>query len=161
MLAWQLYRNLENSLKDFLDAKVILDSVTDINGVNVPIRVGRKNDSNWSLPCITVYFESETSTRFELGSNNTLDLELMIIDIFATNEGERIDLAHWVKETIKDGFTYYSYTPNESDPQNPTKVAGDLTTVDFITNTRVSLGVNVDPIDAHRHRISIQVDLNS
>ena len=157
MLAWQLYRNLENSLKDFLDQKIIDDSVTDINDVNVPVRVGRKNDDNWTLPCISLYVESETLERFEIGSNNRDDRQLIIIDIYATNEGERLDLAKWLSTTINNGWRYYSYTPNIATPESPTKVAGGLVNVDFLTNTRVNLGQNTDEIDAHRHRVTINV----
>ena len=157
MLAWQLYRNLENSLKDFLDTKITTDSVTDINGVKVPVRVGRKNDNDWTLPCISVYMESETLIPFEIGSTLKDDRQLIIIDIYATNEGERLDLAKWLTTTINDGWRYYSYTPNIATPESPDKVAGGLVNVDFLTNTRVNLGQNSDELDAHRHRVSINV----
>ena len=156
MLVWQLYRNLENSLKYFLDTEITAHSVTDINSNLIPVQVGRKTDNNWSLPCIIVYFESETNVRLECGSNLTEDQELMLINIYATNEGERLDLAKWVTDTIKNGWRYYSYTINPSLPETPTKTAGGLVSLDFVTNTRVTLGENVSPIDAHRHRISIR-----
>lgn len=156
MLVWQLYRNLENSLKYFLDTQVIADSVTDIDGNNVSIYVGRKSDNTWTIPCITISFDIETNTRLEIGSNLRDDRYLIILDIYATNEGERLDLAKWLRDSLEDGFRYYSYTYNISNPDSPTKVAGGLVNVDFLTNTRVDLGQNVDTVDAHRHRISIQ-----
>jgi len=155
MLDWGIYRNIENSLKDFLTEKVTEDSVTDINGTEVPVRVGRKTDNDWTLPCITVYLDNEIAERAFVGSNQRFDSYLLMIDIFATNEGERLDLAGWVKSTINDGFRYYASTPNESDPYNPTKVAGGLVNINFLTNARVALGQNVDAEDAHRHRISV------
>lgn len=155
MLAWQTYRCIENSLKDFLTTKVSDDSVTDINGVAVPIRVGRKEDNDWTLPCITFYLDNETAERAFVGSNQRLNSYLIIIDIFATNEGERLDLAQWLKDTINDGFRYYTYTPSASTPNVPTKVAGGLVNINFLTNSRVALGQNVDKEDAHRHRISV------
>jgi len=157
MLAWGILRNLENSIKDFLDTEIITDSVTDINGVNIPVRVGRKNDDNWTLPCISLYNESETLSRFEIGSNNRDARELIIIDIYATNEGERLDLAKWLTDTINNGLRYYTYTYKPSNPESPTKVAGGWINVDFLTNTRVSLGQNISEIDAHRHRVSVNV----
>ena len=157
MLSWQLYRNEENSLRDFLTTEISNDGITDINGNAIPVRVGRKEDDNWTLPCIAVYFESETAPRFEIGSNNRDDRQLMIIDIFATDEGERVDLAKWVTDTINDGFRYYTYTVNQSTPESPDKVAGALLNVDFLTNGRVNLGQNVDQFDAHRHQITITV----
>ncbi len=155
MLSWGLYRNLENSLKYFLDTQIATDNVTDINGNAVPVRVGRKADNDWTLPCISLYIESETSPRLEIGSNNRDDRYLLIVDIYATNEGERLDIARWLKEEIKNGFRYYSYSPNLSNPDSPTKVAGGLVNINFLTNDRVNLGQNVDSFDAHRHRITI------
>jgi len=157
MLEWGFDRNLENSLQDFLTTEVVNDSVTDINGVNVPIRIGRKNEDDWSLPCISVYVDSETAPRLEIGSNVRNDKQTMIIDIFATNEGERLDIARWVTNVINDGFRYYAFTPNASDPTSPTKIAGRLVQIDFLTNNRVSLGQTISEIDNHRHTIVINV----
>ena len=157
MLAWQLYRNLENSLKDFLDTEISNDSVTDINGTLIPVRVGRKEDDNWTLPCISIYMESETLESFEIGSNNKDDRQLLIIDIYTTNGGERLDVAKWLTVAINNGWRYYSYTPDINTPETPTKVAGGLVNVTFLSNTRVNLGQNLDIIDSHRHRVSINV----
>ena len=157
MLSWQKFRNLENSLKDFLDTNISNDSVTDINNALVPVRIGRKEDTNWTLPCISLYFESETAERFEIGSNNRDRRELVIIDIYATNEGERLDLANWLTDIINNGLQYYTYTYNSNNPELPTKTLSGWINVDFLSNTRVNLSQNISEIDAHRHRISINV----
>lgn len=150
-MSWSTYRNLEASLKDHLD------ELAEEDGLNVNIRVGRKNDSNFTLPCIVCYFESETSERLEIGSNNTFDRKLFIFDIFATSEGERLDLAEWLKEAIRDGWKWYSYASSETTPLEPTKTEEGRVTINFLTNSRITLGNNVDPIDAYRHRITVQV----
>ena len=155
MLPWGIHRNIQSSLYDFLLAQVVTDEVTDDKGDNITVRVGRKNDKDWTLPCVTFYVDNETSPRAELGTNNRMNSYLVILDIYATNEGERADVAGWLKESIKNGFRYYAYTPSQATPQTPTKVAGGLVEVDFLTNARVALGQNVDEEDAHRHRISI------
>ena len=156
-MTWRLYRNIENSLKDFLDIEISNDSLTAEDGSSIVVRVGRKEDDNWTLPCISLYVESETLERFEIGSNKRDDRQLIIIDIYATNEGERLDLAKWLIDTINDGWRYYTYSYNSSNPESPTKVAGGWTSVDFLENTRVTLGQNIDIWDAHRQRISINV----
>lgn len=157
MLSWKLFRSLENSLADFLTAQITADAVTDINGNAVSIRVGREFNTSWTLPCITLYYESETASRFEIGSNKRDDRQLIIIDIFATNEGERLDVAKWLTDTINDGWRYYTYTANPGNPDSPTKVAGGWVNVDFVTNGRVALGQDVDQFEAHRHQISINI----
>lgn len=151
MLTAGFDKNLENSLKDFLYSEITTGNI------DCDIRVGRKEDNSWSIPCITLYVESKVAPRLEIGSNKRAKVHLMILDIYATNDGERLDLANWLEDTINDGFRYYSYTPNISNPESPTKVAGGLVEVDFVTNSRVSLGQNIDETDKYRHRITINV----
>ena len=153
-MSWRTYRNIEASLYDFLTSQATADSLVDVHGDSVNFRVGRKNDNDWTLPTISFYFESETRERLEIGSNNRIDLQLIIIDIFAENEVDRLEFAKWVVDTINNGWTYYVYTGQSSG--TPTKVASGLVNVNFLTNTRVALGENVSNFDAHRHRISIQ-----
>jgi len=159
MLNWGLYRNLENSTKDFLDEEIFEENVTDYNNVLVPVRIGRKDSNDWSLPCISVYCESETSpARLYVGSNLRDRKFLLIFDIYATDEGERLDISSWLTKKIENGFRYYEYTQTVGDPENPTKTSNGLVNIDtIINNTRVKLGDNVDTIDAHRHRISLNV----
>lgn len=159
-LTWSKYRCIENSLCDLLNTELVSDEIKDINNTQIIARVGRKEDNDWVLPTITIYLDNVNSPKEFIGSNETLDVHLIIIDIYATNEGERLDLAKWVFDTIKNGFRYYTYTPNLSNPSSPTKVADRWIHVNFITNTRVSLGQNIDEEDAHRHRISINCDFN-
>jgi len=154
-LEWRTSRNIENSLYVFLTDQVDENSVTDSNNVNIPIRVGRKVSKDWTLPCITIYLDDKTSERAEVGSNNRLKSYLIIMDIYATNEGERLDLSDWLEETVNNGFRYFSMLPSTSGPQTPIQTACGLVEVNFVTNARVALGQNVDPEDAHRHRISI------
>jgi hypothetical protein len=156
MSEWGIYINLENSFKDFLTDEINDDSFT-VNGKTPSVRVGRKEDNDWILPLITIFFDSETAPRGYIGSNKRLDKQLIIIDIYATSESERLILADYVAKTINDGCTYYEYSQNEEDPYSPLTEEAGLINVDFISNTRVNLGQNIDKVDAHRHRISINV----
>ena len=148
-MTWRLYRSLENSLKDFIDAQITSDSLKAEDGSDISVRIGRKEDDNWTLPCISLYNDSETLERFEIGSNKRDDRQLIIIDLYAMNEGERLDLAKFLVDAINDGWRYYSYSYNPSNPESPTKVAGGWVNVNFVENTRVALGQNVDVFDAH------------
>jgi hypothetical protein len=159
MATWRKYRNLQASLQEFLSDQVIADNVKDLEGNTVTIRVGRK-DSTFTLTTISVYMESETSKRFETGSNLRDDKQLMIIDIFAKNEADRLDLAKWVVDSINDGWPYHTYSNDSAIPDNPTKVIGKNVNVNFLTNGRVKLGDNVDQFDAHRHQITITAQMN-
>jgi len=156
-MAWRKLRNLESSLKDFLDAQIVSDVLVGENGTTVTTRVGRKNDDDWTLPCISFYVESETLERAYIGSNTRFENHLIIFDVYASNEGERLDLAKWLSDTINDGWQHYSYVYNPSNPELPTKTAGGWVSLNFLTNTRVNLGQTVSEFDSHRHRISVNV----
>jgi hypothetical protein len=155
MLTWGPTTNVENSLKYFLDTEISEDNVTDMNGDLIPVRIGRKEDDNWTLPCISLYADSQTNEKIFIGSNQTDDRRLIIIDIFAENEGERQDVADWLVSKITNGWVYYTYTVNINTPLNPTKIASGNVNIDFVTNTRVNLGQNVALFDQHHHRISV------
>jgi hypothetical protein len=159
-LPWGYTRNLENSLCEYLNTELVSDEIKDKNGVQILARIGRKEDNDWQLPVITLYADTKQSPHLFVGNTETFDTDLIIIDIFATSNGERSDLADWVKDKVKGGFTYYTYTPSAETPDSPTKVAGRLLSVEFISNAKVKLGQNVPVEDQHRHRISINVDKN-
>ena len=157
MATWSLYRNIEASLDDFLIAQALSDSLKDINNNSISFQVGRKQSSSGELPLITMYMDSEVTTRFEIGSFKREDLQTVIIDIYAKTEADRLDLAKWVVDTINNGWTYYIYA-DSADPDVPTKTAsGRINVQTFLTNERVNLGQNTDTYDQHRHRISINV----
>jgi hypothetical protein len=154
---WGISRNLENSLKQFLDRRIEEEYLTGEQGKSLGVQVGRKEDSNWKLPCIVAYVESQTLNRFEIGSNTRDHHLLMVIDIYATNEGERLDLADWVTYIINDGFPYYKYYYNSDNPDEILKSQKGWVNINFVTNTRVMLGQNISEIDAHRHQMTIDL----
>jgi len=156
-MEYRLYQNLQNSLVDFLIAQISNDSLVGDNNASIQVRAGRKNDNNWEMPCISVYVDSETLERFEIGSNKRDDKQLIILDVYGTNENERLSISKWLIDAINDGWRNYQYSFNVSNPESPTKVADGMVNVNFLTNTRVALGQNVDIWDSHRQRISINV----
>ncbi|MGD2072060.1 MAG: hypothetical protein PVG65_01035 [Candidatus Thorarchaeota archaeon] len=158
MANWDYYRSLEASLCDFLTSQ--LASYTDIAGNSLTIKVAEKDERNpdWSLPLVTLYFDNENSTTPFISSFKRDDLQVIIIDIYALTKPDRLDIAKLIVDTINDGWVYYDYADNPSDPDNPTKVENRRINIqNFLENTRVDLGQNVDAYDQHRHRISINV----
>lgn len=158
-LSWQKIRSLENSLADYLQSIIDGDSLTvvDDNGNSIPInvRVGFEVDNTWTLPTISLYFDSKLSPRGFVGNNLRFKQYLMVIDIRTLNKGMQIDLAEWLEQTINDGFPLYDYAPNESDPDNPSTTLVGQVNVDFISNIPLKLGDNVDLLDKYRQNIVI------
>lgn len=154
-MAWDLYTSLSASLKYLLETESTSDNLTDSEGNSITFIIGRKNENSWNLPIISFYCESQTSERIFVGSNQRDERFLIIIDIFAKTEIDRTMLGRWVVDTINNGWQYYTYSTNIITPEAPTKVAGGWVSINFLSNMRVALGQNIDEIDAHRQRISI------
>lgn len=157
ILKWDSIGNLENSLYDFLQSTITTNSVQvlDDKGVakDLTVRVGNKADSDWSLPVIQIYHDSNPSAlRLSIGSNLRDTRYLIIIDIRANNDTNRQNITDWVVDTINEGFPYFEYTPNGV---NPTKVQNGRVSFDFVTNQKLLLGEDVPLYDAYRQRISI------
>lgn len=148
-LDWGRITNLESSLEDFLKQEALND------GLSIGIRVGQKLDGNWSLPTIQIYLDSKLKPRLEIGSNKRANRYLMIIDVRATNNAERLNIADWIETVINDGFTYYEYVYNPLDPDNPTKTDKGYVGLDFVTSQAIDFGEDVADYDLYRYRISI------
>lgn len=163
ILNWKTFSNLENSFAEFLQDAIDTDSiqVIDENGTpkDVMVRVGWEFDSDWTLPCISLYEDSRTLERAVIGGNTRIKNDLVIIDIRATNDKQRSAIANWIEETINNGFPYYEYTANPSDVENPTKNHTGNVSLDFIFNSPVRLGENSDLIDKFRHNITVSINI--
>lgn len=148
--------NLENSLYDFLSAKITSESLTVIgeNGdtVTPTLTLGWKFNSEWSLPVISLYVDSTNPVRSFVGNNRRIETFLIIVDIRALNDGMQKNLTRWVIDKINDGFPFYEYTPAGN---NPTKTQTGYVTVDFNTNNIVRLGDDSALADKYRQNLSI------
>lgn len=163
LVPWDKFRNLENSFADYLQAQIDADSLTvlDADGSQIPVtvRVGQEFNDSWKLPVITLYVDSKNADRLVLGSNLRLDAYTVIIDVRALDKGSKMDITNWIETKINDGFPYYIYTPNLSDPNNPTKVLGRLVDVDFISNVSINFGTASDLFDKYRQNLTVSCNI--
>lgn len=159
-LSWQLRRNLETSLTEFLQ--------TESNGITVwykgsnntiDVRVGKAPQDSWKLPNISIYMDAKTALRGFVGNNKRLPSYLMVIDIRALDDGMRSDLAEWLTDTINEGFDYYDYQPNPADPDNEIKTLTGKVSVEFITDNPIDAGIDADQFDKYRHNISVSLTI--
>jgi hypothetical protein len=159
-IAWQIRRNLENSLAEFLKTQASGKTVF-YKGAEQPIdiRVGNAPQQNWGMPNISVYLDTRNALRGFIGNNKRLKTYLMIIDVRALDDGMRSDLAEWVSETINDGFDVYTYTPNQATPETPTKVLFGLASVDFVSDIPLRNTQNSNNYEKFRQNISLNVTI--
>jgi len=158
-IPWNTQRNLENSLADFLlDAITISSStVPDDNGSakTIDVRVGSEFNDDWTLPIITLYSDSRLSPRLSIGSNLRQKSFLLILDIRALNVGMQQDLTDWLEATINDGFPFYEYSQNLSDPDNPNKTQTGYASIEFVSNLPVRFGETAELPDKYRQNLTI------
>lgn len=162
-ISWSERRNLETSLVEFLQEQAALSGGATVfykgKQKTLDIRVGFAPQQNWNLPNISVYYDSRTSPRSFVGQNKRINTHLMIIDVRALDDGMRNDIADWVGDTINDGFNFYTYSPNSSDPSSPNKTLTGKVSVDFVSDTPIRPGEDVDLFDKYRHNISINAQI--
>ena len=101
LLEWGTIKNLEYSLYEYLKDTFDGFYVFDIYGNQKPltVNIGNNLDDSWKLPTISVYIESETINRLEIGSN--LRDEVYLINLFY--DGSRY-ITFYKSEDINDAF---------------------------------------------------------
>ncbi len=159
-LDWQVRRNLENSLTEFLQTETAGKTVFfKGKDESIDIRVGFAPQDDWKMPVISIYLDTRTAPRAFIGSNKRFKSYLMIIDVRGLDDGMRSDLVELVTDTINDGFDLFDYSPNSGDPANLTKVLSGKVSVDFVTDTPIRATENANIYEKYRQNISVNLTI--
>lgn len=111
-----------------------------------------------TLPVVCIRLYDTTNTRLEVGSNTLWDTHTINIDIFATSDGQRIDLADFIIDQLKNGWAYYTHAHPVGDNTSLTRTeAGRVTVVNWNSNYRIDFGDEVANPDRFRHFIQVGV----
>jgi hypothetical protein len=111
-----------------------------------------------SLPVVSIRLGNENDERQEIGTNTLRRTFTMIIDIFCTSDGQRLDLADFITETIKNGFVYYEFSHASGNLEELEKTENGRITLEFIlNNSRVEFGDSPSLHDKFRHNITFTV----
>ena len=98
-------RNVELSILFYLQGHFSTDW-SDITIVKSWKQVFSKDVA---LPIVCIYLADTNSFRKEIGNTALEKRHLLNIDIFAKSDGMRLDLAHYTREKLKDGWRHYCY----------------------------------------------------
>lgn len=104
-MAYRISRNIEASLIDRITANLITDSWTGIR-----VEKSFAEVYKGTLPCIVVNALEIRPEHLEVGSKTYLKYFTVNIRIFATNDGQRLDLSDWLLDKLEDDTDYYAYT---------------------------------------------------
>jgi len=146
------YRNIEASLIDYITYELAHASPPWIIRVEKSFAEVYKG----TLPCICISEEDSDVKRREIGSNSYLEDILVSIRIFATSDGQRLDLASWMLSKIMPGTNYYEYTITNGVASKDLK--GTINVLEITANRKeLRNSDNLDSIDRYRHLLSLKV----
>ena len=154
MSVYRATRNIEASIIDF-----ITNNVEDDWGNSFTIMRGFSEVYETKPPIIAVRLEDTEHNRIEIGSNNTSRTATVFIDIFATGEGQRLDLKDYLVDILKDRLPYFKYEVSGNIVVS--KEANGNLIVQSIADTPINFDAdkeNLDEQDRHRHLLTLQIE---
>jgi len=152
MSKYRISRNIEGSLIQFIKDQTMLD------WGNIPIVADFNRAYNQELPVISVRVETTNWERAEIGSNNLTSQIQVLINLFATNDGNRLDLKDYLINILKDGCPYYEYEVTKGRISDKKKV-GYLRVIEINDNPENfnTPKSELDVHDRYRHLLNITV----
>ena len=152
-MAYRNYRNLEASLIDYITYELANASPPWVVRTEKAFAEVYKG----TTPCICVSMEESDALSREIGSKSYLENILVSVRIFATSDGQRLDLASWMLSKIMPGLDYYTYTITSGVVSSKT-LAGRILILETTANRKElkNSGDNLAAIDRYRHILSFR-----
>lgn len=150
-------RNVELSLLYYLETNL----TADWSGTSVVKTFKQVYAKDTALPIVCARLSDTTNSRLEVGAN-TLDRRfLVIIDIFAKSDAMRLDIADYIVDKLKDGWTYYLHSHVSGDNTQLDRADDGRCTVEqFVSDSRIDTGENFDVKDQYRHNVSVRIKVS-
>ena len=151
---YRISRNIEASFVDYLKENLQID--WNIN------RVEKTFSRIYSieLPSICIRVGDTIHTKVQIGDDSTIRDVHVLIDIFATSDGQRLDMKDYIIKKIKNGLDYYDYEIENNQVKH--KVKNGRIRVLTIGETLVNFGTDKQDLDQHdryRHLIDLTISL--
>lgn len=153
-MTYRISRNFEASILDFLTEQLNLAW----SGISVEKTFSRIYDI--SLPSVCVRLSDSIHNKAEVGGDSTIRTALVLINIFAENDGQRLDLKDYIVEKVRAGIPYYEYTISGAVVQ--TKTQNGRIRVLNIDDTPEDFEVDknlLNKTDRNRHLITLSISL--
>jgi len=143
-------RNVELSTIYHLETNI----GTDWSGVNVVKSQHQATKS--SLPVVCIRLIDNNPDFFEIGARTLQDNYGITIDIYAKSDGQRLDLADYIKsKLVEANWPYYVHSLTGETLNRAQN--GLINLMNFIQDARVDFGEATEAIDRFRHSITILV----
>ena len=153
-MPYRISRNLEASIIDYVR--------TEITGAwsNIHVEKTFARIYDIELPSVCVRVGTTTHEKVELGGDSTVRTPNILIDIFATSDGQRLDIKDFLIEKLKAGLPYYDYII--SNGKTTSKTENGRIRVLNIDDTPIDFDVDKNSLDTHdrfRHLLTLSISL--
>lgn len=147
-------RNIELSTLEYMETQLN----ASWTGVTTVKTFKNAYDNTVEVPIVCIRLPTTNNARLEVGAVTLENRYMLVFDIFSKSDAQRVDLSDYIVDKLKDGWTYKTYSHVSGDKSQITGIAdGRIFVTNWLTNTKVDYGENVDPKDRYRHTISILV----
>lgn len=158
---YRVSRNIEASIIQYIEDQLTAGGWTGITVektfkrvYDIPVDTFNKNGA------ICVRVGDTTHTQAEIGETSTRRFPFVLIDIFASSDGQRLDLKDYLVSVLKGGMPYYEY--ETSGNTITSKTQNGRLRVTNIDDEEVNLGVDKSELEIHdryRHLLSLSLSL--
>ena len=155
-MANRISRNIEMSLADRITTDL---TASGWQGIGVVKSFKEVKGGTTPVICINV-LELRPKLK-EIGSKVHLKYFTINIRIFASSDGQRLDLSDWLFEKLEDDTIYYTYTMSGSTPVKGA-AAGRICIENWFDNRKELTNTeNLAEEDRYRHLLSFEVRVTS
>ena len=148
-------RDCELSILYHLETEI----ANDWSGISIIKTFKDVYSDSMDLPVVCVnLIETSPILKKEIGSTTLQEYYLISIHVFATSDGMRLDLAHYITDKLKDGWVHYLHSHVSGDKSSLSRTASGRDKVsEWITNGKIDPTDTIDQKDKFRHNIVVQI----
>lgn len=151
MAKYREQRNIEASIIDHLKDLLSGDAWAGIRVEKLLAQVYEKE-----LPAILINTTTVDTKNLEIGNKTHLNYYTIYFRIFATNDGNRLDLTDWLLNKLEDDIDYYEYTITNG-TVSAKVFKGKITILRIMRNEKEFISTeNLDKEDRYRQLITVQ-----
>jgi len=161
MATYRTSRNIEASIIEYIQSQLTLGGWSNISVVKSFQRVYEiPLDTFTKSGALCVRIENTSNLPAEIGDTATRIQPLVFIDVFAVNDGQRLDLKDFLVSILKAGLPYTEYVVNGNTITSRTPNGRiRITKIDdkpvLFTKDKSALAV----YDRYRHLLTLTVSL--
>jgi len=144
-------RNIELSLIEYITNQI------NLTWTSTSVVKGYFEDLKKSLPVVCVRLTNPTNKRKELGTNNLRNKYIILIDIFASSDGERLDLTSFITDKVIEGCIYYEYSKTIDNKDIIGAANGRVITESVLSNYKVEMYEDAPKYERYHQSITCLV----